>query len=405
MAGCQTQFLSALADAQNRGYSIIVIYLDICKAFDQVPHHKLLTELSRIGITDPLYSWVKSYLSNRTQVTLISGHRSSSLPITSGVIQGSVLGPTLFTIYINNILTCIKNGTAFLFADDFKLLYTFHKDNLTTTLPKIQADLNRLSQWSSAYELSFSVTKCFTLPYRCSLMNGDLQLCNANLPIANNIRDLGIRYSCTLSFSNQSLYQVSKGRQLLHLIIRSFHSLSIKVAIFKQHLRPVLEFYPFVASYLTKSCRLNIENVQRRFTKLLFPSDSLLSYRQRCETLNLNPLWLRRLILNLTFLHSLIYHLTHIADGRPTFHSNPKYDLRDTFSLAVPHSKTAFHRYSFLPNYSRIWNLLPLNIRSITCSHRFRRKLATYLTFNHVYELLNPQVCPDIFFEQGPIRI
>ena len=98
-----------------------VIYLDFAKAFDKVPHNELLFKLESLGIRGNLLAWFRSYFSGRRHRVLINGKASDYLPITSGVPQGSVLGPLLFLIYINDMPNCISSETSFaLFADDSK---------------------------------------------------------------------------------------------------------------------------------------------------------------------------------------------------------------------------------------------------------------------------------------------
>ena len=121
------------------------IYLDLRKAFDSVPHDKLLVKLYSIGITGELWEWFKSYLSSRTQCVSISGTLSNTLPVTSGVPQGSILGPLLFLIFINDIPSLAQHISVLLYADDTKC---YHPISQFSDSLNLQADLDSLTQWS-----------------------------------------------------------------------------------------------------------------------------------------------------------------------------------------------------------------------------------------------------------------
>ena len=122
---CLTQLLLSFAqitDAVEHKCACSAIYLDFCIAFDFVPHGELLYKLWKIGITGPLWCWFRNYLSHRKHYVSLNGVGSPSLPVLSGVPQGSILGPLLFIIYINDIPDRITHSTALMFADDTKLL-------------------------------------------------------------------------------------------------------------------------------------------------------------------------------------------------------------------------------------------------------------------------------------------
>lgn len=204
----------------------------------------------------------------------------------------------------------------------------------------------------------------------------------------------------------QASYQVAKARRTCFLILRSFHTIPFKLALFKQRVRPQLEVSHYASSFLMKSMRLSIEGVQRRFTKALFPKDSPLSYLERCELLKLDPLWLRRLKLNLVFLHSLLHRHAYIAASLPTFRSSTSYPLRNiTHMLPISRSRTSIHYNSFFSLYSRIWNKLPLHIRSIESHFSFKHHLYAFLSPPTVIVLLRLQTPVDVLYEQGPPRI
>ena len=101
----------------------VIVYLDLIKAFDTVSHRLLISKVQSYGIQGLLLKWLDSFLSDRMQMVKTGFHTSNAVPITSGVIQGSVLGPLLFLLYFNDICDVIKHGKPFLFADDIKIVY------------------------------------------------------------------------------------------------------------------------------------------------------------------------------------------------------------------------------------------------------------------------------------------
>ena len=104
----------------EEGGSIDVVYMDLMKAFDTVPHHRLLCKLEAYGIQGKVLAWIRSFLLGRRQRVVVSGQKSDWSAVSSGVPQGSVLGPILFLVYVNDLPTCVRSGTK-LFADDTKL--------------------------------------------------------------------------------------------------------------------------------------------------------------------------------------------------------------------------------------------------------------------------------------------
>ena len=125
-----------------------VVYFDIKKAFDSVPHSEILMKLSKFGFDERFTLLFQSYLENRHQVVKVVNHLSDRKPVSSGVPQGSVLGPLLFVIYLNDICDCIQNSDYFLFADDLKI-------SNSTSSADVQADISSLHQWTTLNGLEF----------------------------------------------------------------------------------------------------------------------------------------------------------------------------------------------------------------------------------------------------------
>ena len=154
-----------------------------------------------------------------------------------------------FLLYINDILRHVRHVQPFLFADDIKIAYTFRQESAGHTLINIQSDLDALTHWSALSGLSFSASKCQTLFYRCHSTPCPLILNGQPISNTQEVRDLGLRYSCVLSFSNQMHYQATKAQRLCALIARSFHTTQVKITIYKKIVLPILDYCPIFASY------------------------------------------------------------------------------------------------------------------------------------------------------------
>ena len=153
-------YLDYCAEAMGKGRSVDSIYLDFQKAFDTVPHRRLIVKLKAYGICGPLLKWINSFLSMRKQQVSVNGCLSSEQSVISGVPQGSVLGPLLFVLYINDLPDEI-NSMVLMFADDTKLFRIIESSEDTKVL---QEDLKKLEEWSSTWLLKFHPGKCKVLP-------------------------------------------------------------------------------------------------------------------------------------------------------------------------------------------------------------------------------------------------
>jgi len=140
----------------DQGYPIDVVYLDFQKAFDKVPHKRLMLKIKSLGIIDKIYNWMEDWLKGRVQRVILLGSSSKWIRVTSGVPQGSVLGPLLFLIYINDIDDSVCNSLL-KFADDTKVFSIVSDIN---DVNKLQYDLKNLCKWSEDWLMLFNVDKC-----------------------------------------------------------------------------------------------------------------------------------------------------------------------------------------------------------------------------------------------------
>ena len=143
---------------KNWGW-VDAIYLDFSKAFDTVPHKRLMSKLESYGITGSIKRWIQSFLTGRTQTVMVNNEESAAAPVISGIPQGSVLGPLLFVIYINDLPETVSSNV-YLFADDTKIMRKVDNEEDAKAL---QSDLNTLESWSKQWLLQSNSDKCHVL--------------------------------------------------------------------------------------------------------------------------------------------------------------------------------------------------------------------------------------------------
>lgn len=296
----QLQLLMVLeewTEIVDNGGELDVIYMDFMKAFDKVPHRRLIQKLEGYGVSKRTTNWIQDFLSNRCQRVIVNGESSKTYPVISGIPQGSVLGPILFVVYIND-LPEIPDSKSPLFADDTKL---YREIKSYRDVEIMQNDLNNLQKWSDKWLLKFHPNKCKVLSIKSKektkrkyYMNG-----TANQIQLENItseKDIGVTVDADLNFTAHIQLGVNKANSILGLIRRSFTYLDEKMfkLLYKSLVRPHLEYASSVWSpYKLKDIDL-VENVQRRASKLI-PGFKNLTYPERLQRLNLPTLQHRRI--------------------------------------------------------------------------------------------------------------
>ena len=203
-----------------------VIYFDISKAFNTVSHSILLNKLWSIGITGTLWSWFKEYLSNRYQKVIINNSFSDSLPVVSGVPQGSILGP-LFLVYINDMSSYINHSQFLKFANDTKCFLHINtlSDHINTLSDHItlQEDITAVFTWSQDFNMDFNVKKFIHLSFK-SKLNTIYTISDTCIPRSDSHKNLGITLSVDLSWNKHYKTITARAYKVLGLICRTFSS-------------------------------------------------------------------------------------------------------------------------------------------------------------------------------------
>ena len=256
-------------EALDEGKTVDIIYCDFMRAFDRVPHERLLEKISRCGIKGNYLGWMKEFLMNRRQRVVVNGVASDWRDVISGVPQGSVLGPLLFVIYINDLPSCMENGSQiYLYADDTKILKAIEEENGCC---RLQRDLNNMKKWTEKWLLSLHPDKSRYMRIgRTEVREGAYQLCNV-IERSSAEKDIGVIIEDKLKFSEHLAEKINKANEVVGIIRRTF--IGLDAEMFKQLytalVRPHSEYaYQVWNPYLIKDIEA-VENVQRRATRLL----------------------------------------------------------------------------------------------------------------------------------------
>ena len=246
---------------------------DFRKAFDKVPHKTLLAKVWHDGIPARVYDWIKDFLSQRTQQVTLNGKKSRSAPVTSGITQGSVLGPLLFVIFLND-LPKVVDSTMLMFADDTKISGRVDSPGDDE---KLQEDLNALFEWIKQWQLPFHPDKA-KVNYvgksraHCNRYSLGNELIEATLTnIVTEEKCLGVTFDSTLKFDVHIAGKIMKANRIPGFIMRTFSFLDDETLklLFCPLVRPHLEYASSVWSpHLVKLTTI-VENMQRRATRLM----------------------------------------------------------------------------------------------------------------------------------------
>ena len=268
-----------------------VIYTDFAKAFDSVPHERLFVKLACLGIQGDILGWIKSFLRGRTQCVNVDGEQSGWCDVLSGIPQGSVIGPILFVVFINDMPEEVKFNMCKLFADDCKLYGIVEKFEANT----MQQDLDNLQIWSNRWQLPFNATKCKIMHFGAKNPRRNYRMGKHILEATDQEKDLGVMIDPTLKFHVHTAAATKKANQILGVVKKTYttrDAVSI-TTLYKSMVRPHLEYGNTIWGPFFVGDANSVEAVQRRATKLI-PELKNHPYESRLKALNLPSLVYRR---------------------------------------------------------------------------------------------------------------
>ena len=385
------QLLSILEtwqEALDSGHVVHALFVDVAKAFDRVNHELLLAKLRAAGAAASALKWLDSYLVNRKICTRVDGAVSSFKLTTSGVPQGSVLGPLLFLIYFRDLPAAIQSSTTAMFADD-TLVYDVRCNS--SSCCSVASNLPRLNVWAQNWNVTFNACKSADMLISrrrtgISRLPPTLSLQGEQVPRCREMKHLGVVLTKQLSWSAHVQYLVRKVASKVVLLKRMAYNLHLpSYAVERCYLsmvRPILEYASPVWNSCSKSDGLRLEKLQLSVARAALGirrhdlSDSAVLSRIGWPTLA----WRRR--------HQILFLFWKLRNGEgppvlaamvpKSINDRVNYGFRKAASLQMPFCATEQHLNSFLPSATILWNSLPADLQSHMSSSIFRQSLINH---------------------------
>ena len=370
------EFLEYITKQLDEGNNVDVIYLDFSKAFDKVPHLRLVHKLRSHGIRGVVADWIGEWLRGRKQRVVLNGVKSDWKDVVSGVPQGSVLGPLLFLIYINDLDVGV-NSKISKFADDTKIASTVQSPHENY---KIQKDLDRLVAWAETWQMEFNPQKCKVMHIGKDNRNFSYDMEGCWLETVEEEKDLGVVVDKKMKFSKQCLEARNRANRTLGFINRnvSYKSKEVVRSLYNAYVRPHLEYCIQAWSPHYKQDINMLEAVQRRATRMI-PSLRRLEYTDRLKELNMFSFERRCIRGDMIELYKMFSDSDYLDVG--TFF-NLQGDNRirgHNRKIRKQSCRLDIRKYFFSHRVVDFWNALPEEIVCSSSLSAFKKRLDKFM--------------------------
>ena len=358
-----TYLYNTFCQALDAGKEVRAVFCDISKAFDRVWHSGLLHKLKAAGVTGEVLNWFKNYLTDRKQRVVLPNATSDWTVIRAGVPQGSILGPLLFLLYINDIVNDIGSNIR-LFADDTSLFIIV--DNPVTAAECLNSDLNKLSRWAATWLVTFNPSKTEALLFSRKLnkpQHSPLFMQNHQISEVESHKHLGLYFSNDCTWHKHINYIKEKAWFRINIMRKLKFKLDRKSLeiIYTTFIRPILEYGDVIWDNCTQYEKQELNKIQTEAARIATGTTKLVSLTALYKEICWETLEQRRHNHKLTLFYKMLNNITplYLSSLVPQSISNiSRYNLRNSNDLQTINARSNQYFSSFLPSSVRAWNNL-----------------------------------------------